>query len=84
MRAEAGLKRRPDPPMVDAMADCSSVSGASDAQQAQLMAVYQTAIARRAQDNARTQGAQAVQLVDQAAAPPPPPLPPDATISVRA
>ena len=62
-----------------------SVSGISDDQQAQLMAVYQAAIAKRAQDNARAQGAGAVQLIEQsAAAAEPPPLPPDATISVRA
>ena len=61
-----------------------SVSGISDDQQAQLMAVYQAAIARRAQDNARAQGAGALQLIEQSAAAPPPALPPDATISVRA
>lgn len=62
-----------------------SVSGISDDQQSQLLAVYQAAIAKRAQDNARTQGAGAVQLIEQsAAAAEPPPLPPDATISVRA
>ena len=42
-------------------------------------------MAKRAQDNARTQGVGAVQLIEQsAAAAEPPPLPPDATISVRA
>jgi len=61
-----------------------SVSGISDDQQAQLMAVYQAAIARRAQDNARAQGAGALQLIEQSAAAPQPALPPDATISVRA
>jgi len=61
-----------------------SVSGISDDQQAQLLAVYQTAIARRAQDNARAQGAGALQLIEQSAAAPQPALPPDATISVRA
>lgn len=62
-----------------------SVSGISDDQQAQLMAVYQAAMAKRAQDNARTQGVGAVQLIEQsAAAAEPPALPPDATISVRA
>lgn len=62
-----------------------SVSGISDDQQEQLMAVYQAAIAKRAQDNAKTQGIGAVQLIEQsAAAAEPRPLPPDATISVRA
>src|SRR3569623_232931 len=62
-----------------------SVSGISDDQQEQLMAVYQAAIAKRAQDNAKTQGIGAVQLIEQsAAAAEPPSLPPDATISVRA
>lgn len=61
-----------------------SVSGISDDQQEQLMAVYQAAIARRAQDNARAQGAGALQLIEQSAAAPQPALPPDATISVRA
>jgi len=61
-----------------------SVSGISDDQQAQLMAVYQTAIAKRALDSARAQGAGAVQLIEQSAAASQPPLPPDATISVRA
>jgi hypothetical protein len=60
-----------------------SVSGISDDQQAQLMAVYQAAMAKRAQDNARTQGSAAVQLIEQSAAAAPPALPPDATISVR-
>ena len=61
-----------------------SVSGISDDQQANLLAVYQTAIAKRAQENAKAQGAGAVQLIEQSAAQPvQPPLPPDATISVR-
>lgn len=48
------------------------------------MAVYQAAMAKRAQDNARTQGIGAVQLIEQsAAAAPAPALPPGATISVR-
>jgi hypothetical protein len=61
-----------------------SVSDISDDQQANLQAVYQAAIAKRVQDNAKTQGIGAVQLIEQSAAAPAPPLPPDATISVRA
>jgi len=60
-----------------------SVSDISDDQQAQLMAVYQAAIAKRAQDNARAEGASALQLIQQSAAAPQQALPPDATISVR-
>ena len=62
-----------------------SISGISDDQQSQLQAVYQAAIAKRAQENARSQGAGNVQLIDQSSASnEAPPLPPDATISVRA
>jgi hypothetical protein len=61
-----------------------SVSDISDDQQTQLMAVYQAAIAKRAQENAQAQGLGALQLIQQSAASPEaPPLPPDATISVR-
>lgn len=61
-----------------------SVSDISNNQQSQLLAVYQAAIAKRAQENAQTQGLGAVQLIQQSAAQPvAPPLPPDSTISVR-
>jgi hypothetical protein len=51
-----------------------------------LSAVYQAAIAKRAQDAARTNGANAVRLVEGATGPDAEsrPLPDGATISVRA
>jgi hypothetical protein len=63
----------------------SAVSGVGDSQ-SDLSAVYQAAIAKRAQDAARTQGANAVRLVEGTTGPDAEsrPLPDGATISVRA
>ena len=56
--------------------DATSVSGAAD----ELNAQYQVSVAQKAKGQERLQGAQAVQLIEAAAARP---LPPDATFSVR-
>jgi hypothetical protein len=56
--------------------DATSVSGAAD----ELNAQYQVSVAQKAKNQERLQGAQAVQLIEGAAARP---LPPDATFSVR-
>jgi hypothetical protein len=56
--------------------ESTSVSGASDAVSAEV----QVSVAQKAKQQERLQGAQAVQLIEAAAARP---LPPDATYSVR-
>jgi hypothetical protein len=59
----------------------SACSGASDPQ-SDSSAIYQAAMAKRAQDSSRVDGANALRLIEAASAPRP--LPDGATISVRA
>jgi hypothetical protein len=67
-----------------AMNGTSACSGASDPQ-SDSSAIYQAAIAKRAQDTARVNGANAVRLIENAApSSSSRPMPEGATISVRA